>query len=104
MTRAAVPVAIGARLGMTASTVHAVLTRCRPNRLSHVDVRTGQPVRRYEHERPGAMIRVDIKKLGNIPDVGGGGSPARLKATGTARPRPASPGVPDTPRRWHRVS
>ena len=65
------PVAIGAKLGMPASTVHAVLTRCRLNRLSHVDVRTGEPVRRYEHETPGAMIHVDVKKIGNIPDGGG---------------------------------
>jgi transposase InsO family protein len=65
------PVGIGARLGMPASTVHAVLTRCRINRLSHVDVRTGQPARRYEHETPGALIHVDVKKLGNIPDGGG---------------------------------
>ena len=65
------PIAIGARLGMPPSTVHAVLTRCRLNRLSHVDVRTGEPIRRYEHDHPGAMIHVDVKKLGNIPDGGG---------------------------------
>lgn len=65
------PVGIGAQLGMPASTVHAILTRCRVNRLSHVDVRTGQPARRYEHEYPGSMIHVDVKKLGNIPDGGG---------------------------------
>ncbi|OUM45712.1 IS481 family transposase, partial [Arthrobacter agilis] len=65
------PVGIGARLGMPASTVHAVLTRCRLNRLHHVDVRTGEPVRRYEHEKPGDLIHVDVKKLGNIPDGGG---------------------------------
>ncbi|GAA4834535.1 hypothetical protein GCM10023221_09130 [Luteimicrobium xylanilyticum] len=65
------PVEIGARLPMPASTVHAMLTRCRLNRLSHVDARTGEPVRRYEHDRPGAMIHVDVKKLGNTP--GGGG-------------------------------
>jgi transposase InsO family protein len=65
------PVAIGAELGMPASTVHAVLTRCRVNRLSHVDVRTGEPARRYEHATPGALIHVDVKKLGNIPDGGG---------------------------------
>ncbi|TFD83708.1 IS481 family transposase, partial [Cryobacterium lactosi] len=64
------PVGIGARLGMPASTVHAVLTRCRLNRLRHVDVRTGEPVRRYEHEKPGSLIHVDVKKLGNIPDGG----------------------------------
>ena len=65
------PVGIGGRLGMPASTVHAVLVRCRLNRLRHVDVRTGEPVRRYEHEYPGSMIHVDVKKLGNIPDGGG---------------------------------
>ena len=47
------PVEIGARLGLPASTVHAVLVRCRVNRLSHVDRRTGEPIRRYEHAHPG---------------------------------------------------
>lgn len=65
------PVGIGAKLGMPASTVHAVLTRCHLNRLRHVDVKTGEPARRYEHETPGALIHVDVKKLGNIPDGGG---------------------------------
>jgi transposase InsO family protein len=65
------PVQIAGRLEMPSSTVHAVLVRCRLNRLSHVDVKTGEPARRYEHERPGAMIHVDVKKLGNIPDGGG---------------------------------
>ena len=65
------PIAIGTRLGMPASTVHAVLVRCRLNRLHQVDVRTGEPVRRYEHDKPGAMIHVDVKKIGNIPDGGG---------------------------------
>jgi transposase InsO family protein len=65
------PIAIGARLGVPASTVHAVLTRVRLNRLHHVDVRTGEPVRRHEHDRPGSMIHVDVKKIGNIPDGGG---------------------------------
>jgi transposase InsO family protein len=65
------PVQIAGRLEMSASTVHAVLVRCRLNRLSHVDVRTGEPARRYEHETPGALIHVDVKKLGNIPDGGG---------------------------------
>src|SRR3954453_17913102 len=31
------PIPIAAKLGMPASTVHAVLTRCRLNRLSHID-------------------------------------------------------------------
>jgi transposase InsO family protein len=65
------PVQIAGRLGLPASTVHAVLVRCRLNRLSHVDVRTGEPARRYEHEKPGSLIHVDVKKLGNIPEGGG---------------------------------
>ena len=65
------PVEIGERLGMPSSTVHAVLVRCRLNRLSHLDRATGEPIRRYEHERPGDLIHVDVKKLGRVPDGGG---------------------------------
>jgi transposase InsO family protein len=65
------PVPIAAKLGMPASTVHAVLVRCHLNRLSHIDRVTGEPARRYEWARPGELIHVDVKKLGNIPDGGG---------------------------------
>ena len=65
------PVAIGDLLGMPASTVHAVLVRCRLNRLTHLDRATGEPIRRYEHERPGDLLHVDVKKLGRVPDGGG---------------------------------
>lgn len=65
------PVEIGDALGVPASTVHAVLVRCRLNRLSHLDRLTGEVVRRYEHERPGDLLHVDVKKLGRIPDGGG---------------------------------
>ncbi len=56
---------------MPASTVHAVLVRCRINRLSHIDRVTGEPIRRYEHPYPGSLIHVDVTKFGNIPDGGG---------------------------------
>ena len=65
------PVEIGDRLDMPSSTVHAVLVRCRLNRLAHIDRATGEPIRRYEHERPGDLIHVDVKKLGKVPDGGG---------------------------------
>ncbi len=65
------PVAIADQLGLAASTVHAVLVRCRLNRLSHIDRATGEPVRRYEHHAPGDLLHVDVKKLGNVPDGGG---------------------------------
>jgi transposase InsO family protein len=64
-------VQIAGRLGMHASTVHAVLVRCRINRLSHIDRVTGEPLRRYEHPHPGSLIHVDVTKFGNIPDGGG---------------------------------
>jgi len=65
------PVQIGAKLAMPASTVHAVLVRCRLNRLTHIDRVTGEPARRYERSRPGELIHVDVTKYGNIPDGGG---------------------------------
>ena len=65
------PVQIAGRVGMPASTVHAVLVRCRINRLSHIDRVTGEPLRRYEHPHPGSLIHVDVTKFGNIPDGGG---------------------------------
>jgi transposase InsO family protein len=65
------PVQIAGRLGIPASTVHAVLVRCRINRLSHLDRVTGEPLRRYEHDHPGSLIHVDVTKFGNIPDGGG---------------------------------
>jgi len=65
------PLQIGGRLGLPASTVHAVLVRNRLNRLSRIDRVTGEPLRRYEHPHPGSMIHVDVTKFGNIPDGGG---------------------------------
>ena len=65
------PAAIASLLSMPASTVHAVLVRCRLNRLSHIDIRTGQAIRRFQYGPAGAMLHVDIKKLGKIPAGGG---------------------------------
>jgi len=65
------PARIGYRLGVPTSTVHRVLTRLGINRLSWMDRPTGRVIRRYERDRPGELIHVDIKKLGRIPDGGG---------------------------------
>jgi transposase InsO family protein len=88
------PLAIASRLSMSASTVHAVLVRCRLNRLSHIDIRSGEPIRRYEHDHPGSLIHVDVKKLGNIPTGGGWrfvgraqGKKNRTATSGTSRSR-----------------
>lgn len=85
------PVQIGSQLAMPASTVHAVLVRCRINRLSRIDRVSGEPLRRYEHEHPGSLIHVDVTKLGNIPDGGGwrylGRQQGKENARQTARTR-----------------
>jgi len=65
------PVQIGGRIGVPASTVHAVLVRCHINRLRDIDRVTEQALRRYEHAHPGSMIHVDVTKFGNIPNGGG---------------------------------
>jgi transposase InsO family protein len=65
------PARIGPVLGLPASTVHRVLTRHGLHRLAWMDRPTGTVIRRYERERPGELIHVDVKKLGRIPDGGG---------------------------------
>lgn len=84
-------------LKVPASTVRAVLVRYRVYRLSHVDRRTGQSARRYEHPYPGSLIHVDVKKLGNIPDAGGWRSVGRPQGN---RNRQAMRGI--KPRGTHR--
>jgi transposase InsO family protein len=84
------PLAIASRLSMAASTVHAVLVRCRLNRLSHIDIRTGEVIRRYEHDHPGSLIHVDVKKLGNIPTGGGWRYVGRIQGR---KNRQATPGT-----------
>ena len=71
-------VVLAAELGMNPSTVGRILARHGVARLAAVDPITGEPVRssrrsanRYEHPTPGAMIHVDVKKLGRIPAGGG---------------------------------
>ncbi len=57
-------------LGVPRSTVHRVLARNGVPRLSDLD-RATRTVVRYERERPGELVHVDVKKLGRIPDGGG---------------------------------
>ncbi|MGX1371430.1 transposase InsO family protein [Streptomyces canus] len=65
------PARIAHLLHLVPSTVHRVLTRYGLARLAHLDRATGRVIRRYERNRPGELVHVDIKKLGNIPDGGG---------------------------------
>lgn len=76
ITRRWGPHRIAYHLGLPQSTVSKVLVRYRVPLLGHIDLNTGVRVRnpkpvRYEHERPGDMVHVDVKKLGRIPDGGG---------------------------------
>ena len=81
VTRRWGPARIAAWLGMAASTVHRILTRYGLPRLAHLDRATARPIRRYERAKPGELVHVDIKKLGNIPD--GGGHKVHGRAAGT---------------------
>jgi transposase-like protein len=65
------PARLGPILGLPASTTHRILTRHGLNRLAFLDRPTGQIIRRYERDRPGELVHVDVKKLGRIPDGGG---------------------------------
>ncbi len=59
---------IAAELGISPATVSRVLRRLGLNRLSALE--PAAPVRRYEREKPGEMIHIDIKKLGRFNRVG----------------------------------
>ena len=87
------PVQLACRLGIAPSTVHRILSDAHLNRLTHVDPATGEPVRRYEHDHPGAMLHVDVKKLGNIPDGGGWRYVGRRQGEKNRAATPDNPGT-----------
>lgn len=69
---------IADRSGVPARTVSRILARNGVPRLSALDPMTGELLRasktttiRYERERPGELVHMDVKKLGKIPDGGG---------------------------------
>jgi transposase InsO family protein len=66
------------RTGVPARTVSRILARHGVPRLTALDPMTGELIRaskttavRYERERPGELVHMDVKKLGRIPDGGG---------------------------------
>jgi len=68
--------AIAAKPGLPRSTVARWLTRAGLGRLSRLD--PPEPVRRYQRERPGELLHLDIKKLGRFDRPG-------HRVTGTRR-------------------
>ncbi|MFD8565261.1 IS481 family transposase [Streptosporangium canum] len=72
------PAPIAAHTGVPERTVSRILRRYALPHLADCDPLTGAPIRtgrtsslRYEHERPGDLIHLDVKKIGRIPDGGG---------------------------------
>jgi transposase InsO family protein len=79
---------LGPELGVPARTVSRILRRHQVPRLCECDPLTGEVIRaskttavRYERERPGELVHMDVKKIGRIPDGGG------WKAHGRQLPR-----------------
>src|SRR5215216_3380191 len=50
-------------LGRPLSTVSGILTRIRMGKLGWLGL---EPAQRYERERPGELVHIDVKKLGRI--------------------------------------
>lgn len=80
------PDVLGPKVGVPARTVSRILRRHAVPYLRECDPITGDVIRsskqtavRYERERPGELVHMDVKKLGRIPDGGG------WRANGRAR-------------------
>jgi transposase len=68
-------------LAMPLSTVSGILTRIGMGRLGRLGL---EPAERYERERPGELIHIDVKKLGRIQ----GGAGHRMTGRRHYNPRP----------------
>jgi len=69
---------LGPELGLPARTVSRILRRHRVPHLRECDPMTGELIRsskatavRYERDRPGELVHMDVKKIGKIPAGGG---------------------------------
>ena len=72
------PARLAEELGIPPRTIGAILHRHAVPRLAECDPLTGVAIRasrrtglRYERDRPGELVHMDVKKLGRIPDGGG---------------------------------
>src|SRR5215208_2209781 len=59
---------IAAELGVSPASVSRVLKRLGLNRLRALE--PAEPVRRYQRDKPGELLHIDIKKLGRFDRVG----------------------------------
>jgi transposase InsO family protein len=86
-------------LDMPLSTTSAVLTRLGMGRLGRIGL---EPAQRYERERPGELIHIDVKKLGRIQ--GGAGKRITGRHSQNRRRRfRDSDGVPRGSKGWDAV-
>jgi transposase InsO family protein len=65
------PAHIGHEVGRAGSTVQNILIAEGLRRLDSGDRATAAPIRRYQRDRPGELVHVDVKKLAGIPAGGG---------------------------------
>ena len=68
--------------GVSPATVSRLLKRLGLSRLR--DLEPAEPVRRYQHEHPGDLIHIDIKKLGRFERVGHRITSDRAQRSGTS--------------------
>lgn len=73
---------IGHEVGLAASTTQRILVRAGLARLDRGDRATAEPVVRYERDRPGELVHLDVKKLAAIRDGGGWRAHGRGAANG----------------------
>ncbi|WP_156996762.1 IS481 family transposase [Knoellia aerolata] len=81
------PDVLGPKVGVAPRTVSRILRRHGVPYLRDCDPMTGEVIRssklttiRYERERPGELVHMDVKKLGRIPDGGGWRAHGRSEA------------------------
>ena len=86
---------IAERLTISPRTVSRILARHGMPRLWEMDPMTGECIRaskmtttRYERDRPGELVHMDVKKLGRIPEGGGWRSHGRAATNPAKNKRP----------------
>jgi transposase InsO family protein len=89
------PDVLAAKVGVPARTVSRILRRHQVPYLRDCDPMTGHIIRsskqtavRYERDRPGELVHMDVKKLGRIPEGGGWAAHGRAAAEAVKRKRP----------------